>query len=542
VRSRPLRPARPPWRSRGAWLALTAVLGTAGGVVATNPRWHTCDGLTWHRPETWRNGDGDCIGVTDGGTELDPAFDSALGGRFKALFEAIHAENDRIARGGTACRDGGADDAVEVAALAPWRNDLTGGRAFHELEGMYVAQWQANNLRDPGGCHPYIKLLVVDPGSGVTKQGVPDPDEEMRSARAVVKNLLAHHPRLVAVIGLALSRAPMIAAAHDLAAAHIPVVADLVTADGFDRDNFRKIPAPCAEKVDRSRSLGDFYRLTFANGTYLARMAGFLRGSGQLEPGEAVQVTQYGYDQDPFACTNVHHVNQLITPSRDPIAFELSRRGSDAIGPLTTKVTPICGNGSAIRTVFYTARALDLANFIIALGNACPSGITVAGPTDSTRLLTPEIDGAADQQRLAALRVLAEGKVKLFYPASTTPARVAASPGYAQLQKAFAGAFNGNPLFPLDAAELADTWIVNAHDAFYVTAAAIHALDGNKQSHTPEHVAANLSAFQITGAAQGTISFDDYGTRVAKPGEPVVVRLCVTASGPQIRETPSCTA
>jgi hypothetical protein len=542
VRSRPLRPARPPWRSRGAWLTLAVVLGTVGVVVATNPRWHTCDGLTWQQPETWRNGDGDCIGVTDGATELNPAFDNALSGRFKTLFDAIYAENDRIARGVTECRDGGADDAVEVAALAPWRNDLTGGRAFHELEGMYVAQWQANNLRDPGGCHPYIKLLVADPGSGVTKQGLPNPAEEMRSAQAVVKNLLAHHPRLVAVIGLALSRTPMIAAAHDLAAAHVPVVADLVTADGFDRSNFSNIPTPCAEKVDRSRSLGDFYRLTFANGKYLDRMSGYLRESGQLKPGQAIQVTQYGYDQDPFACTNVQHVKQLVTPPRDPIAFELSSRGSDAIGPLTTKVTPICGNGSAIRTVFYTARALDLANFIIALGNACPSGITVAGPTDSTRLLTPEIDGAADQQRLAALKVLAEGKVKLFYPASTTPARVAASPGYAQLQHAFHGAFNGNPLFPLDAAELADTWIVNAHDAFYVTAAAIHALDGNEQPHTPGHVAENLSAFQITGAAQGTISFDDNGTRVAKTGEPVVIRLCVTAAGPEIREKPSCAA
>ena len=150
MRSRPLRPARPPWRSRGAWLALAFVLGTTGGVVATNPRWHTCVGLTWRQPETWRNGDGDCIGVTDGGTELAPAFDHALGGRFKALLEAIHAENDRIAHGVTACRDGGADDTVEVAALAPWRHDLTGGRAFHELEGMYVAQWQASNLRDPG--------------------------------------------------------------------------------------------------------------------------------------------------------------------------------------------------------------------------------------------------------------------------------------------------------------------------------------------------------------------------------------------------------
>jgi hypothetical protein len=349
------------------------------------------------------------------------------------------------------------------------------------------------------------------------------------------------YPRLVAVVGLTLSRGPMIEAAHALDRAGVPIVADLVTADGFDRTNFAHTAATCAGNLLRDGSLGGFYRLTLPNHEYLDQLAAYLRGTGQLGPGQAVQVTQYGYQADTFACTNVLRVNSLLTPARDPIAFELSDRNNDAMDQLITKVTPICASGSPVRTVFYTARAVDLANFIIALGQACPKGITVAGPTDSTRLLTTELDDRIDTQRRAALDVLRAGKVKLVYPATTTPDQVAAEPGYAGLQEAFRGAFAGSDtaLFPLDAAELADTWIVNAHDAFYVTAAAVHALHANRQAYTRTHVAANLSAFQIAGAAQGTLSFDTTGTR---EGEPVVVRLCATAAGPVVRRASAGTS
>ncbi|GAB1689820.1 hypothetical protein [Krasilnikovia sp. M28-CT-15] len=514
-----LSPSRPLWKRPVAWIILVGVLAAAAAVagIRLQPRhWNACHGFSRAYLHVWSR-DGDCIGVTDGAPEIDAAFGAELGGRYRALLDAIHAENERAASGrvdtpgsATDCTST-AGDAVDVAALAPWRSDLAGGRAYHQLQGMYVAQWQANHLRQPGGCVPFIRLLVADPGRDM-------------NGWAEVVDELSTYDRLVAVVGLALSRTQMIEAARTLNGRGIPVVADLVTADGFDRSNFAGVPAVCHPQGGTG-SLTQFYRIAYPNQRYFAQLGAYLAGVGLLGRGRAVQVTQAGYDSDQFACTNVEHVNRLLDPAPDPIMFEPSVDGNDATGQILTKVAPICTD-PAVRTVFYTARAVDLANFVLALDRACPRGITIAAGTDATRLLTPEPSHALEMQRRAALEVLRTGTVKVFFPATNSASQLAGTTGFGNFKAAFAGAFGGSPhaeLFPFTDAELADTWMVNAHDAMFVTAAAVHALHTNGQAYEPGHVASNLSSFEIPDAAQGTLRFDRNGTRV---GTPVVLRLC----------------
>ncbi|GAB1645396.1 hypothetical protein [Krasilnikovia sp. MM14-A1259] len=521
-----LAPSRPLWKRPATWITVVVVAVaalTVAGVRLQPRHWNSCHAFSRAYLHVWPRG-GDCVGVTDGGTPIDAAFGAELGGRFGALLEAIHAENERV-EAGRVDTPGSATDCtstagsfVDVASLAPWRSGLAGGRAFHQLAGMYVAQWQANHLRQPGGCVPFIRLLVADPG------------EDMNGWSEVVDEL-STYDRLVAVVGLALSRTQMIEAARTLNGRGIPVVADLVTADGFDRSNFAGVPAVCHPPQSTTGSLSMFYRIAYPNQRYFDQLGGYLRSVGLLGRGRAVQVTQDGYAQDQFACTNVEHVNGLLDPAPDPITFELSSDGNDPTGQILTKVAPICTD-PAVRTAFYTARAVDLANFILALDRACPRGITIAAGTDTTRLLTPEVSHALEMQRRAALQVLRTGNVKVFFPATTSAAQLAGTPGFDNFKSAFTGAFAGTPhadLFPFSDAELADTWAVNAHDAMFMTAGAVHALDTNKQAYEPGHVASNLSSFEIRDAAQGTLRFDRNGTRV---GTPVVLRLCSDGVAP----------
>jgi hypothetical protein len=516
-----LAPIRPLWRRRRVWVTVlvVAAVAVAAGAVAWAPRhWNRCGFSLTERLHVWtQDGETGCVGVTDGEVAFDPQFSGTdLDGRFGALLRAIKAENDKVASGKVEGDSSQCDvrrtDYVDVAAVAPWRSDLVGGRAFHELEGMYIAQYQANHLRQPTGCQPYIRLLIADPGP------------RMSAWREVADELTGYYPKLVAVVGLAVSRTEIVGIARRIDDAGIPVVADLVTADGFDRTNFADA-GDCAPPPVAPGSLKHFYRLTYANRQYLDALGRYLREQHLLDPGSAVQLTQESDGADSFACTNVAHVNELLDPAPDPITFQLSSDDNDPTGQIQTKVTPVCAD-PGVRTLFYTARAKDLANVVLALDRACPNGIVLAGGTDSTRLLTPERDPTAENKRRAALRVLQAGRVKLYYVAAVSLAQIAGERGYADFRAAFTAAFHDVPdadLFPLTDLELADTWILNAHDALYLVANAVHALHANKQDYTPRAVAGNLSGYELTDAAQGNLRFDSTGTRI---GNPTVVRLC----------------
>jgi hypothetical protein len=485
--------------------------------------------------EVWSENDS-CVGVTDGSVTLDQEFNDRREGRFGAVLDEIRRENHAVdtgtvtaAGGSTTCTET-SREAVTVVALAPWRSELAGSRSYHELEGMFVAQWRANHLGQPGGCSPFIKLLVADAG--------PDLADREASDRVwgKVVDAVAKVPGLVAVVGLALSRRETIAAARTLNARGIPVVADLVTADGFDTTNFKNVNNRCDRLADPATDLNLFHRITFSNQKYYDRLGDVLRGTNSLTPwNPAVQVTQSGYQDDPFVCTNVQHVNDLIaiesSTRGEPITFGLSVNGKDSTAQLELRLTQVCSASVPARTIFYNARSLDLASFLNALARSCGDRkVTVVAPSDATRLLTPELQPAREQQRLEALRTLSRGTVRLLFVASTTPTVLAGQPGFEEFKVAFAAAFENSPhraLFPLSDTELADTWMLNAHDAMFTVAAAVHALDVSGQAHTAESVANNLGGLTVAKGAHGPIGFDQDGTRT---GQPTTMLLCSDGS------------
>ncbi|GIJ43701.1 hypothetical protein Val02_05870 [Virgisporangium aliadipatigenens] len=525
-------PAKPFWRRKRIRVAALLLVAAAAVPIAhwwpsgprSDPR-NPCASVSGAGLRIWSEA-GDCVGVTDGSAPIDPEFNEMAGGRFGQLLDAVREENRRVDAGTVKADDGRTLCAVEnkatvdVVAFAPWRHELTGSRAYNQLTGMYVAQWQANHLRQPGGCDPLIRLLIADPG------------KDVKAWKSVTAQVLSN-PRAVAVIGFTLSRTETIEAAREFNVNGMPVVADLVTADGFDRTNFANAPATCNLKSDPSRPLDDFYRITYSNARYLEKLSKYLTAQRLLEPGAARHVTQHDYRKDSFACTNVHHVNALIKPSTLPIEFDLSMRSHDAAGQIGTKVAPMCADHS-ITTIFYTARALDLANLLQAAEQPCQNReLTLAAGTDATRLLTPEIDPTNEAQRRKALEILSRGKIKLFFPATSTPAQLLGTDGFRDFQRAFEGAFAAPQFrdFRLNDTQLANTWLVNAHDAFFTAANAVHALSVNGQPYTRDAVSSNLSVVSVDNAAQGNLRFGADGTRA---GEPAVVRLCVDNGTPSL--------
>jgi hypothetical protein len=298
-------------------------------------------------------------------------------------------------------------------------------------------------------------------------------------------------------------------------------------------------------KVDPGSNLDRFDRITYANKAYLKVLGDYLGSvNGRLDSSNAVQLTQDGYDQDAFVCTNVQHVNSLIDKPSQPVTFKLSHNGHDSTGQLMTKVAPICAD-PAVHTIFYSARGLDLANFLNVVDQACRRDITIASGTDTTILLTPDVDPTRENQRKQALEILAKGHIRLLFPATAGPSQLTGTKGYSDFAAAFSGAFAAarhQELFRLQIGELADTWMVNAHDAFFTAASGIHALSVNQQPYTRDNVNSNLSQYTIPDSAQGDLSFDTDGTR---RGTPTLLRLCVDAgtayTQPVVMKQPACT-
>jgi hypothetical protein len=458
--------------------------------------------------------------------------------QFADLLTDIQHENqavlaNQVQGGATTCPRPASASHVTVAVLAPWSSPYSGARSVHELVGAYVAQWRANHLGQPVGCPPAIRMVAVDPGVNL---------EHWMPA---VDKLLEQYPDLVAVTGLALSLSENVEAARRLDSKHIPVVADLVTADGFDQTNFApenhaELAGHCDAWSKVSGTLTGFHRIAFSNRTHITNAVAALRLQGPVNDSSALQFTQSGYETDPFACTNVQRVRQLIHPQNpelapDPVTFTLSNKAGDSSGQLQIQSPQICNN-SSIRYAFYTARGLDLPTFINVLAGTCgrPSPITVSASSDATRILIPDPDRAREQIRQQALQNIGKGRVRLVFTVSSTLQQLHGQPGYHSFVTALHGAFAGTQGYQPrpDFATLADTWAFNSHDALFTVAAAVHGLPLAKLDLTAANTGSNLGVVTVAGTSQGTITFSSGATsKLSSPGVkprsgPTAVRLC----------------
>lgn len=211
------------WRARllggRSRLRALAVAGTVLALVAGAGAWqlHQQDQERFKEqhcgtsnPSLVTGAGGECTGVSDG-SDGSAVFGSDL----KPVMTAIGGENQNVTGNG---------DYVTVAFLTPLTskdaNNLTVGQYVAELEGAYTAIEEENNKNS----RPKIRLLVASMGSS-----------EKHWERAV-DQLLARRDadRLIAAVGMGLSQQETVEAARKLSKADLPMVGDLITADGFD--------------------------------------------------------------------------------------------------------------------------------------------------------------------------------------------------------------------------------------------------------------------------------------------------------------------
>ncbi|MFI1568507.1 hypothetical protein ACH4ZX_36730, partial [Streptomyces sp. NPDC020490] len=202
-------------RLRAGLAAGTALLVATAAIVAWQVHKGNVDNFTSQHcgtsnPDLVTGKDRECTGVTDGSDGS-----AVFGDDLKPVMEAIAAENSDVTDGG---------DYVTFAFLTPLSstdaNALTVGQYVAELEGAYTAV-EEENKKDS---RPKIRLLVASMGSSEL------------AWKAAVDKLKARKDaeHLVAVAGLGLSQQETVDAARELSRADLPMVGDLITADGFD--------------------------------------------------------------------------------------------------------------------------------------------------------------------------------------------------------------------------------------------------------------------------------------------------------------------
>lgn len=463
------------------------------------PRLSCRDGLP--AEAVWSDG-GECVGVTGGAYAFD------LAPSFRAALAKIDKQNREVLAQQTACPSDVAP--VTVGVLSSMTSADAEGRAPHEIEGYAAAQASANG---PGCLYP-ILLKVGNIGADA-------------QAAVPVAKLLKTDPDLVAVVGGGISHLRTAEAADLLGLPEpeqpaTPLVAGLITAEGFDRDGSRADDPDYSGCEDpfyrRGVGRGYFYRIAYRNAVQVGVLGGYLG----RRPDFIVTPTD---KRDPYTCTALPFVHRQNY--RQPAAAGLVEVRFDPTDQPTVQQAAerICREGGPI-TAFYTARSRDLARFIVSIDAAYSNGlcrassITVASTSDAVRLLVPEPQAGLEGLRNQALRSpsFQNGGLRLVYTPLADAGSLRGTSGFAELERRFTE-------LGFDTAHLADGWAANAYDSLLIVSEALRGLH-TKSKPSRGQVNGAISAISPGYArlgAGGLIAFDNANNR---EGQPALVRLC----------------
>ncbi|WP_054814603.1 ABC transporter substrate-binding protein [Nocardia arizonensis] len=439
--------------------------------------------------EAWQVGDR-CVGLSDGpyAFGLD-AFTHVMG-----VIDEQNKSAEKHCAGGKP---------VTVGVLLTMSDELAGSRAVHELEGMAAGQRRAN---DTGCLHP-IRLLVGEVGD------YDDDGDPIAVARE-----LAERDEVVAVAGIGLSHESTAEIANLLAAAKIPMVSDVVTAEGFDQNGSRA-DRPDFERCDRSYAGGIgkdyYYRVGFRVAVQIERI-------GAVVPRPDFIMVPVG-GSDPYTCTALPLLQRRYDGGLIEVKFDTEE-------PSTVLQTArrVCALNQDVR-IAYIARGRDLGRLLSSLDEAYASGqcaaksITVVSTSDGNRLRTAEVDAALEELRLDGLgsRSFAEGRIRvLFTLVAGARGTDDGTDNWARFEQAFIDA-------GFDKDHVGDGWAVNAYDALTTIHAALQQLPANAPVQRSQ-VNTTISGFsgpdQFVQGAGGPIIFDNAGNLTGR--DPDVVRLC----------------
>ncbi|MEU3779857.1 hypothetical protein [Streptomyces sp900129855] len=338
-----VKPRRTAWarlRHSGVATAVSAALGVVAAIGSTGGYalyLHAQQGQEGFRqkhcgtsnPALVTRADGECTGVTDG-SDGPGVFGTAL----EPVLAAIHAENSEATRGGRY---------VTVAFLAPLSSaDATKGQGLDqfvaEAEGAYTAAEQAN--ADDSA----VKIRLVLAGMGSGERHWKDAVDQLKLER-----------NLVAVTGMGLARRESVDAARELSDAGIPMVADLITADGFDTG-----------AIDDKGPINGLVRVGFTNTALLTAVGKEL--AGQKHTAAVVRSVTSNGSPDPYTESLYHDflgLNGLKMHLLPAAGFTVDPSG----GPdsFLNVIGPLCDIAPAIDTVYFAAREKYLPDFLTAL-------------------------------------------------------------------------------------------------------------------------------------------------------------------------------
>ncbi|MEV5535969.1 ABC transporter substrate-binding protein [Saccharopolyspora shandongensis] len=491
-----------PWRRFGAgwrdWIPLglvVALLALSGAAIWAGP-WLTkrigCnDGFP--TAEIWSAG-AECVGLSEGpyAFGLD---------EFAPVMQVIDRQNRAAA---DKCDPTGTP--VTVGVLMTMTDPSVGGRAVRELEGMAAGQLRANGT----GCLHPMRLVVGQIGRY---------DE---SSNAVdVARLLSGRADVVAVAGVGLSQQRTADVADLLAAAKIPMVADLVTAVGFDQNGSREdqpVFDGCDPDITYPRGIGNdyFYRVAYRTSVQIEQL-------GAVVPAKPDFIMVPTGGSDPYTCTTLPLMQRQFGGNVTEVKFD-----ADELSTVPQTAKRVCGAPKDV-TVAYVARGRDMARFIQSLdeefasGHCAASSVTVVSTSDGKRLQAAESDLYVEDLRNKALRSksFTEGKVRLLATTIGGADRPqAGNPNFEVFQQTFAAA-------GFDPSHTDDGWAMNAYDAVATVSQALRSLPANKpvqRSQVNTAINGFSSAESSVPGAGGPITFDNNGNRTG--GVPLVMRVC----------------
>jgi hypothetical protein len=470
------------------WLRLMLVCALLAGAVFS-PVWGTwvvkrigCRPGLLPSADVWRQ-DGECVGLSEG----PYAFGND---RFAKVMNIIHKQN-----GDAPCSN--AKPAV-VGVLTTMTSAGVGGRALHELEGFAYAQQVANSSVH---CSRHIRLRVAQIGAG-------------EQAAVATARALAGDENVVAVVGAGLSDPLSAAAIEALTSVDqpVPVVADLITAEGFDAA-VPGVSRPelygCEGTQGYANGIGHGYfrRVSFRNGAQVTKLSEYFRGPLDF----IVKPTTL---RDPYTCTTLPLVVEKY-PQANQVPFS-----PDDPATLGQTVSRIClrTHSSDNLHVFYTARARDLGRFLAELASkfdnreCAAESVTVLSTSDAARMRAEETEVRLEETRTKALGSAAfrSGQLRLVYTPLADPNLLPNT----TFQDAFEAA--GYPRSDLD-----DGWAINAYNALQVVSRAINSLKRDEVTRVQVNNA--IATATDLPAVGPKINFDRAGNRAELPD---VVRLC----------------
>lgn len=481
------------------WLRPVAVLLAVVLVAAmvTGGPWLwkrlSCKDGFWPSADIWSAG-GECVGLSAGPYAFDlDTFSQVLG----VIEKQNAAAPDRCDPKGTP---------VTVGVLMTMTDQYAGARAVHELEGMAAGQARANGT----GCLHPMRLLVGQIGAY-------GPDQEA----VQVAQALADHPEVVSVVGIGLSHRRSADIADLLAAAKIPMVADLITAEGFDQNGSTAQETDysgCAPDSKYQNGVGrdHYYRVAF-------RGSEQIRALGAAVPGPLDFIMVPTGGTDPYTCTALPLMHKQFGGNITEVMFD-----PDEASTVLQTAQRVCGVAKDV-TVGYIARGRDLAMFLHSLDEAYASGhcrsssITVVSTSDAQRVRAVELDRRLEDFRVKALSSpsFTEGKVRLVSTLVGGADKAGAgNPGFAEFERLFTQA-------GFDVAHTDAGWSVNGYDAMAVVSDALRKLPVTREvprSQMNTQISNFSSADTSVQGAGGPIAFDNDGNRIG--ATPPVVRVC----------------